>query len=50
MSLVADISDMIIEGILCQECGCIMEDLIPDKGEQLLEGPGHPRSCEDCDE
>jgi hypothetical protein len=33
-----DIADMILEGILCEECGSYIDD----------EEPGHLRKCEDC--
>lgn len=37
---VGDVSEMMLEGILCEECGCYIEDgLIP----------GYPRSCPDCE-
>lgn len=36
-----EISDMIFEGILCEECGaCVVEP-----GE---EPAGYPQKCEDC--
>lgn len=43
-----EIAEMIHEGILCQECGGLIEDLIPSVGEELLGAPGYPRACEDC--
>lgn len=46
----SEIADMILEGTLCQECGGLIEDLIPTIGEELLGAPGHPRECEDCEE
>lgn len=45
-----EIADMMIDGVLCQYCGVIMDDLIPDDSDELLEAPGYPRSCEDCSE
>ena len=49
-----DISDLIMEGVLCEQCGCLFEDLIQhDECGKILEtkpGPGHPRRCEDCRE
>ncbi len=36
-----ELSEMILDGILCQECGVFIEN-----GEAL----GVPRSCEDCAE
>lgn len=35
-----DISEMIMEGIFCENCGTYIDD-----GEE----PGHPRKCEDCE-
>lgn len=43
-----EIAEMILEGILCEQCGCVIEDLIPTVGEELLDAPGYPRNCEDC--
>ena len=41
-----EISEMILESILCQVCGCVMDDLIiTDRKEP----PGYPRTCEDCE-
>lgn len=36
-----DIADMVVNGLLCQDCGVYMDD---------FEEPGYPRSCEDCEE
>lgn len=36
-----EISEMILEGLLCQVCGSYMDD---------FEEPGYPRTCEDCKE
>jgi len=33
------IADMILEGLLCQQCNAVLED---------GEAPGHPRTCADC--
>lgn len=44
-----EIAEMVLDGTLCQICGSLMEDLIPEKGDALLHPPGHPRSCEDCE-
>lgn len=43
-----EISELIQEGVLCKECGCLIEDLIQEGKSELKEGPGHPRLCEDC--
>lgn len=37
------ISDDILEGIFCEVCGEVFDDIINGK-----EPPGHPRCCEDC--
>lgn len=41
---------MVLEGILCQGCGALMEDLIVPGKKELKEGPGYARSCKDCEE
>ena len=38
-----DITELILEGVLCQECGGLMEDIEEDFG-----GPGYPQTCEEC--
>lgn len=30
-----EIADMTMDGTLCEQCGCLMEDLIMDNGEDL---------------
>lgn len=35
-----DISEMMLEGTLCEECGAFIED---------GDGEGYPRKCEDCE-
>ena len=42
------IAELHLDGTLCECCGCLMEDLIPEKGDVLKEAPGYPRTCEDC--
>jgi len=37
-------SEMIMEGILCQVCGGIMEDITDGN----VEAPGFPRTCKAC--
>lgn len=34
-----EVAEMILEGLLCQECGGVMDD---------LESPGYPRTCDFC--
>lgn len=36
-----EIAEMMLEGILCQECGGFIDD---------HEADGYPRSCKDCQE
>jgi len=36
-------AELILEGILCEACGGVMDDVTEDSPV-----PGHPRSCEDC--
>ena len=43
-----DISEMIMKGVLCERCGCLIEDLIQKGTDKLLPGPGYPRLCDDC--
>lgn len=35
-----EVSEMVLDGILCEVCGVYIDD---DKD------PGHPRKCEDCE-
>ncbi|MBO0479615.1 hypothetical protein JZO72_08225 [Vagococcus fluvialis] len=44
-----EIADMMLEGILCQQCGTLIEDLIVEGSNTLKEAPGYPRSCSDCE-
>lgn len=44
-----EIADMMMDGTLCASCGSLIEDLIPDEGKELLESPGYPRNCGDCE-
>lgn len=44
-----EVAGMFLDGLLCQSCGGLMEDLIPDEGDELLDAPGFPRNCEDCE-
>lgn len=45
-----EIADMMLDGTLCESCSVLMDDLIPDEGDELKESPGYPRMCEDCQE
>lgn len=40
----SEIADMILDGFLCVKCGVAFDDIVA--GE---EGPGLPRTCEDCE-
>ena len=44
-----EIAEMHLDGTLCQYCGVLMDDLIPDEGNELLPSPGYPRACDGCD-
>jgi hypothetical protein len=39
-----EIAEMMLEGILCEGCGEVFDDVIAGG-----EGPGHPRRCRLCD-
>ncbi|MCI2926647.1 hypothetical protein FH139_02280 [Staphylococcus hominis] len=43
-----EIVDMMLDGTLCDFCGCLMDDLIVEGSKELKEPPGYPRTCEDC--
>ncbi|WP_034172764.1 hypothetical protein [Listeria monocytogenes] len=45
-----EIVDMMLDGTLCDFCGCLMDDLIVEGSKELKEPPGYPRTCEDCKE
>lgn len=45
MSLLGEVAEMILEGVLCQYCGVVLDDIVA--GE---EASGYPRVCEDCEE
>lgn len=44
-----EIADMMLDGTLCESCGALMDDLIPEHGDVLEDAPGYPRLCEDCE-
>ncbi|WP_281281436.1 hypothetical protein [Paenibacillus dokdonensis] len=35
-----EVAEMILNGLLCEVCGCYIDD---------MEEPGYPRTCEDCE-
>ena len=49
-----EIADDILNGILCQECGVLMGDIIKAFEEEsegkavFINPPGYPRTCDDC--
>lgn len=44
-----EISEMVLEGTLCQVCGGLMPDLVPkEEGMELKAPPGYPRTCPEC--
>jgi len=45
---VGEIADMVLEGTLCQVCGEIMYDMIPDGDEEAPDPPGYRRTCAGC--
>lgn len=36
------------KGVLCVQCGGLMEDLIQEGVPHLNQGPGYPRTCTAC--
>lgn len=44
-----DIAAAMLDGTLCECCGCIHEDLIIPGSIYLKEPPGYPRRCKDCE-
>jgi hypothetical protein len=42
-----EIADLILDGILCEQCGTIIE---LDRLTKKVVGVGYPRKCEDCSE
>ncbi len=40
-----DVADMMIEGILCESCGVLMDDITEGS-----DAPGYPRRCPSCRE
>lgn len=55
-SVMGEIAEMMLEGVLCQYCGVLMDDYcLPDdhpedKEPPVIEAPGYPRTCADCAE
>lgn len=45
-----EIAELVLEGVYCQCCGVVMEDLIVEGSKFLKEAPEYPRICEDCEE
>jgi hypothetical protein len=44
-----EIAEDMIDGTVCQTCGCFMQDVIDcaEKGD-IWDAPGYPRTCEAC--
>lgn len=40
--------DLVQEGVLCVQCGGLMEDLIQEEVPHLKQGPGYPRTRTAC--
>jgi len=52
-----EITDMFLDGTLCEECGALIEDMtegaieLPNgKWKMVKKPPGYPRKCKDCEE
>ena len=44
-----DITEMILDGTLCQRCGAMVYDKGDPKDASKEElSPGYPRTCQDC--
>lgn len=43
-----DISEMVWEGILCEDCFCLVYDGDPNNAMPLELAPGYPRKCSEC--
>jgi hypothetical protein len=46
-----EIAVMMLDGILCEGCGAIMEDIMDDLMDEekgILDGPGHSMKCAGC--
>jgi hypothetical protein len=54
--LVGEIAEMMLDGTLCQNCGTflgvrvIRENGGKVEGSEIIEPPGFPISCENCEE
>jgi hypothetical protein len=57
-----DVVDMMMDGTLCDVCGTVFADMLPPPEEfaaakrekrkpvSNATAPGHPRTCDDCDD
>lgn len=45
-----ELSDMILDGTLCDSCGGVVYEGDPKKASPQELSPGHPRTCKDCEE
>jgi hypothetical protein len=45
-----DVAEMMLDGILCEICGVLMDDFCGDGVITEDSIPGYPRQCEDCRE
>jgi len=43
-----EISNMVLDGTLCQECGMLVFEGNPLKASNAEVSPGFPRSCQHC--
>ena len=46
--VMSEVTEMMLDGTLCEFCGGLMDDLIVEGSKELKEPPGYPRKCEDC--
>ena len=45
-----ELTDMILDGTLCKECGAMVYQGDPNKARTIEVSPGHPRKCSNCQE
>ena len=44
------VADDMLDGLMCQECGVWMPDVLEDNSPLWEKPPGYPRTCPDCKE
>ena len=45
-----EITEMILDGTLCQICGCSVCEENPEEVPEEDVSPGYPRSCDECED